>query len=46
METQDAEMREFVSRLKRKKRRGLVLACIAAALVLAGVATVAMLFCR
>ena len=46
METQDAEMQEFVSRLKRKKRRGLMLACIAAVLAIAVVAAVAMLFCR
>jgi serine/threonine-protein kinase len=46
METQDAEMQEFVSRLKQKRRHGLMLACIAAVLALAGVVAVVMLVCR
>ena len=46
METQDAEMREFVSRLKQKKRHGLMLACIAAVLGIVGVVAVVILFCR
>lgn len=46
MDTQDAEMREFVSRLKRKKRRSLIMACIATALVLVGVIAVVVLLWR
>jgi serine/threonine protein kinase len=46
MDTQDAEMREFVSRLKRKRRRSLIMACIAAALVLVGVIAVVVLLWR
>ena len=46
MDTQDADMREFVSRLKQKKRRRLVLVWVAAALGLVGAAAVVMLLCR
>ena len=46
MDTQDAEMREFVSRLKQKRRRRLALIWVVVALGLVGAAAAVMMLCR